>query len=65
MNNNNNFLLHLGSGFCLLIMTALASLLVTDCYSFIKKYPKNCEYQGYGYSHWFKQTTELSIYGFF
>lgn len=59
VNNNNNFFLQFGSGISLLIMTALASLLTKECYSFIQKFPKYREYQGTGYSKWFRQTTEL------
>lgn len=58
-NNDGKILLQIGSGISLLIMTALASLLITDCYSFTKNFPKDTEYYGSGYSKWIKQTMEL------
>ncbi len=57
--NSGTFLLQFGSGMSLLVMVTLSLILIGDCYSFIKKFPKEAEYRGHGYQKYFKQTLEL------
>jgi len=56
----SNFFLQLGSGISLLVMVVLTSIIISNCYLFIKKYPKlQGDQKGFGYTEWIRQTTDL------
>lgn len=65
-NYNNNFFLELGSGISLLVMVILSLVIISDCYSFIKKYPNIPQEQDkQGYYVWIKHTINLlSLWAF-
>jgi hypothetical protein len=59
--NDNNLLLQFGSGMSLLVVIILASIILKDCYAFIKKFPTNPNLRSpmYSYSIGIKDTVDL------
>jgi len=58
--NDANFFLQLGSGISLLVMVVLTSIIISDCYSYIKKYPKiPGDLKEASYAEWIRHTSGL------